>query len=183
MKETQRATNNVVAFLLGLGLALSLFGCRSLAGIVLGQSDVGGSGLDPFGCALFDRFLFALFPLLLFGRLCDLDNDATAVELLLVQELCSLFGSLEGVEGDEAVTSRALAAVDDLSGKAGTQSAPGNRKRQREGVDGAGCQKVGNSDNSHIGGNGSEKGLEAIVGGAVREVTSEYLQPLGQPSS
>jgi len=37
---------------------------------------------------------------------------------------------------------------------------------------------VGNSNNSHIGGNGSEKGLEAIVGGAVREVTSEYLQPL-----
>lgn len=49
--------------------------------------------------------------------------------------------------------------------------------RQRRGV--AGCQNVGNSsDNSHIGGDGSEKGLEAIVGGAVREVTSEYLQSL-----
>lgn len=39
---------------------------------------------------------------------------------------------------------------------------------------------VGNSNNLHIGGHGSEKGLEAIVGGAVREVTSEYLQPLCQ---
>jgi len=38
--------------------------------------------------------------------------------------------------------------------------------------------KVGNGDNSHIGSNGSEKGLEAIVGGAVREVTSEYLRPV-----
>lgn len=44
-----------------------------------------------------------------------------------------------------------------------------------------GVKKVGNSDNSHIGGHGSEKGLEAIVGGAVREVTSEYLQPLVSP--
>ena len=140
MKESQRGTNKVVAFLLGLGLALSPFGCGSLASIVLGRSDGVGIGLDPFGNALFDRFLFALFPLLLFGRLCDLDNDATAVELFLVQELCGLFGSLEGVEGDEAVTSRALAAVDDLSGKAGTQSAPGNGKRQR-GVDR--CQKGG----------------------------------------
>ena len=126
MEITQRGTNNG-AFLLGLGLALSLFGCRSLAGIVLGRSDcVGSISLDLFGYALFDRFLFALFPLLFFGRLCDLDDDAAAVELCLVQELCGLFGSLEGVEGDEAVTCRALAAVDDLSGKAATRSAPGS---------------------------------------------------------
>ena len=85
-------------------------------------------------------------------------------------------GSLEGVEGDEAITSRALAAVDDLSGKAGKQSAPG--RGSVEAWLGLNVKKAGNGDDSHIGSNGSEKGLEAIVGGAVREVTSEYLQPL-----
>lgn len=43
---------------------------------------------------------------------------------------------------------------------------------------GLNVKKAGNGDDSHIGSNGSEKGLEAIVGGAVREITSEYLQPL-----
>jgi len=113
-----------VAFLLGPTFALGPFGCRSLAGIVLGRSDgvSSSSRLDLFGYALFDRFLFALFLLLLFGRLCDLDNDGAAIELLLVQEICGLLGSLEGVEGDEAITCRALTAIDDLSGKAAMRS-------------------------------------------------------------
>lgn len=172
----ERGTNNV-AFLLGLSFALGLFGCRCLAGIVLGRSDgvgsSGGSSLDLFGDALFDRFPFALFLLLLFSRLCDLDNDGAAVELLLVQELCGVLGGLEGAEGDEAIACRAVATVDDLSGN--TADAVSSGKWQRRGVAGAGCQNVGNGDDSHIGGNGSEKGLEAIVGSAVREVTSEYL--------
>jgi hypothetical protein len=134
-----------VAFLLGLTLALSLFGRRSLSGIVLGRSDgVGrrsGSSLDLFRYALFDRFLFALFLLLLFGRLCDLDNDDAAVELFLVQKLCSLLGSLEGIEGDKAVPCRALAAVDDLSGKAATRLAPG--RGRGGGVTGARVKKWG----------------------------------------
>ena len=121
-----------MAFLLGLSLALSLFGRGSLATIVydpLGGVDSSNGRLDLFGYALLSRFPFALFLVLLIGRLCDLDNDDAAVELFLVQELCGLLRGLEGVEGDEAIACRAVAAVDDLSGK--TADAVSTGKWQR----------------------------------------------------
>lgn len=130
MGVTRRGTNNV-AFLLGLSLALSLFGCGSLITIVLGWGEGVSSRLDLFGHTLFDRFLFALFLLLLFSGLCDLDDDVAAIELFLVQELGGLLSGLESVEGDEAVARRTVATVNDLGGKAVDEV---SGKWQRRGV-------------------------------------------------
>jgi hypothetical protein len=116
--KEKKTHGGLFLLLLGLGRLVRLggggVGGLGSVAVCLSLRDLPGNSLaaTPAGSPL--CFLLLLLLVLLFGGLCDLDDDLTTVEFLLVQGFDGLLGGLCGGQRDKAISCGARATQDDL---------------------------------------------------------------------
>lgn len=103
--------------LLGLLLAIDSGSGLRLGGFAVGLflSDLAWDSLGTTSARSSLCLALSLFLVLLIGRLSDLDDDLTTIELGLVQELDGFVGSRLGGKGNKSIASRAGTPQNDLN--------------------------------------------------------------------